>query len=204
MAQFKDKELTPWLFDVPAVVLRNGAYIYRQTMQGFLSGLNKKARKQKAHGEVGVWLTSEVFRFEPFTDKATGELKHRLFIGGKKKNVIGTMDFVAHHRYQIPKSIHIKRNGNKWYLSFNDEDGAYEWTDADNIARLSQFTDKELSNSTVGVDRGVAIPFATNRLGNFNYSLAQKSTLTKCDKYLVHYSRIAARRTKGGSNCKKA
>ena len=204
MAAFKSKELTPWLHEVPAVVLRNGAYLWRQTMQGFLSGLNKKARKQKGHGEVGVWLTSELFRFEPITDKITGEVKHRLFIGAKKKNVIGLMDFVAHKPYQIPRSIHIKRNGSKWYLSFNYEDGSYEWTEEDNIARLSQFSDQELADVTVGVDRGVAIPFATNTLGNYDYSNVQKENLTRCDRYIKRYSKIAARRTKGGSNCKKA
>lgn len=204
MAAFKSKELTPWLFEVPAVVLRNGAYLWRQTMQGFLSGLHKKARKQHGHGEVGVWLTSELFRFEPITDHLTGEVKHRLFIGDKKKNVIGMMDFVAHKPYQVPKSIHIKRNGSQWYLSFNYEDGAYEWIDEDNIARLSQLSDQELVDATVGVDRGVAIPFATSHLGNYDYSDVQKENLSRCDHYIKRYSKIAARRTKGGSNCKKA
>ena len=204
MAQYKSKELSPRLYEVPAVILRNGAYIWRQTMQGFLRGINKKARKQHGHGEVGVWLTSELYRFEPIVDVITGEiLAHRLFVGTKKYPV-GQIHFVAHKEHQIPKSIHIKRSGNQWYLSFNYDDGAYEWTDADNIARLSQFTDAELEQTVIGIDRGVAIPFATSKLGDFNYSKEQKKTLFKCDKYIKRYSSIANRRSKGSNNCKKA
>ena len=205
MSQFKDKELTPYLYDVPAVVLRNGAYIWRQTMQGFLKGLNRPAKRQRGHGEVGVWITSELFRFEPVANQETGEiLSYRLFIGDKKKNVIGYIEFVAHVQFDIPNSIHIKRNGNQWYLSFNADNKEIEWTKEENIARVSQFTDDELSKATIGVDRGVAIPFATSKLGNFDYSDAQKKSLSKHDKYIRKYSRIAARRTKGGRNQKKA
>jgi putative transposase len=204
IAQFKSKELTPWLYDCPSQILRNGAYIWRQTMQGFLRGLNKKARRQHGHGELGVWLTSELFSFVPIVDTGTGEiLGHKLMVG-TKKHPVGAIVFVAHKTYKIPKSIHIKRNGSKWYLSFNYDDGDYEWTDADNIARLSQFSDEELAKAAIGVDRGVAIPFATSALGNFDYSDAQKKTLSKCDRYIRRHSRIAARRTQGGSNCKKA
>ena len=203
-AAYKSKELTPWLYEVPANILRNGTYIWRQTMLGFLRGVNKKARKQRGKGEVGVWITAELFRFEPVVDKKTGEVKHRIFVGSASKHVVGSMDFIAHKPYQIPRSIHIKRNGNKWYLSFNFDDGQYEWTDADNIARLSQFTDEELSKTTVGIDRGISIPFATNKLGNFDYTSAQKNTLSKCEKYIQRYSRIAARRQDGSNNCKKA
>ena len=38
-SQFKDKELTPFLYDVPSQILRNGAYRYMQGHARFCQGL---------------------------------------------------------------------------------------------------------------------------------------------------------------------
>lgn len=202
-AHLKSSELTPWLLEVPSTVLSNGSYYWRQAMAGFFKGLNKKPRRQNNKNNAGVWLTGNTFRFEPVIDDSSGVVTHRFHVG-TKKFPLGYINFVAHRDFKIPSSVHIVRNAHKWYVSFNFDDGQYEWTDQENIARLEQFKDEELQTCTLGVDQGVAIPFATSKLGCFDYSPAQKQTLAKCERYTRRFARQASRRKKGGSNQKKS
>src|SRR5260370_32674803 len=48
-AQFKDRELTPWLFEVPSQVLRNGAVRWVGAKQRQLKGLAKAPTHRRAH-----------------------------------------------------------------------------------------------------------------------------------------------------------
>jgi putative transposase len=72
-AHFKT-ELTPWLNEVPGVVLRNGAVLWKQAYSRYFSKLCGRPVIHKKHGKQTVWLTSEVFKFEPVVDAETGEL----------------------------------------------------------------------------------------------------------------------------------
>lgn len=105
-AHFKT-ELTPWLNEVPGVVLRNGAVLWKQAYSRYFSKLGGRPTIHKNHGKQSVWLTSEVFKFVPAVDTETGEFTgHQLHLGGKKFPV-GVLAFKAHKDYTVPASIHI-------------------------------------------------------------------------------------------------
>lgn len=68
-SQFKTK-LTPWLSEVPSQVLRNGAVHWKHAYGRYF---RKLARRPTRHGRGGgqsVWLTKELFHFEPLEDGA--------------------------------------------------------------------------------------------------------------------------------------
>ena len=90
-AQFKNPELSPWLSDCPSIILRNTAYVWRNTFGSFLKGDCGRPRRKKKGGSESIWLTSELFRFEC----------DRLFIGSKTNNV-GFLVFKAHRAFQKP------------------------------------------------------------------------------------------------------
>ena len=97
-SQFKSKELTPWLYECPSILLRNTAYTWKNTFFSFLKGECGKPKKKKKGQRDSIWLTSELFRFE----------KNKLFIGSKKYN-LGELSFKAHRSFKEPKSIRIKK-----------------------------------------------------------------------------------------------
>jgi transposase len=62
-AQFKSKELSPWLYEVPSQILRNASYRWFEGYQRTFKGLGGRPQKKSKHGRQGVWLTSELFEF---------------------------------------------------------------------------------------------------------------------------------------------
>ena len=115
-SQFKSEE-TPWLSDCPSPILRNSAVIWYQTYQKFFKGLCGRPVPKKKGKRDSIWLTSELFRFEP---DETGSWK--LFIG-TKTNHMGYLSFHAHRSFKLPKSISLSRVGELYYVSFNYEKG---------------------------------------------------------------------------------
>lgn len=201
-SQFKT-ELTPWLSEVPSVVLRNGAVKWKQAYSRFFSKLGGRPVVQKNIGKQAVWLTSELFEFVPVTDKATGEVTHELHIG-TKKHPIGVLAFKAHKAYTVPASIHISVHAGRWHVSFNCDDGIPEPTDKDTTAWLQQFNEADLLQMTVGLDRGVALPLAGSDGRQFGFSEVQKKRLAKQERHKKRWQRRMARRTKGSAGWVKA
>ena len=72
-SQFKT-ELTPYLSEVPSVLLRNGAVLWKQAYGRYFSKLGGRPTIHKKHGKQAVWLTSELFKFMPVTNTDTGEI----------------------------------------------------------------------------------------------------------------------------------
>lgn len=89
-AQFKDRELTPWLFEVPSEILRNGAVRYQGALTRFFKGLGGRPRHKTKSSRQSVWITSELFRFEPLPGGG-----HRLILG-RGKTLWGEIPFIAH------------------------------------------------------------------------------------------------------------
>jgi putative transposase len=135
-SQFKSN-LTPWLSEVPSQILRNGAVLWKQAYSRYFAKLGGRPGIHKKSGKQSVWITKELFEFVPYTDKKTGEILNALNIGtlGFK---FGELEFNAHHDYKIPASIHVGVSGNRWYLSFNYDDGIKEPTDAEIAGWLRQ------------------------------------------------------------------
>src|SRR5208337_1009930 len=121
-SQFKDEDLTPWLFEVPSQILRNGAYRFMQAYARFFKGLSQKPSRKKKLGRQSVLITKELFQFIPTgnTTRVNDGLvkEHRLLIG-TGKFMVGELKFTAHRPYELPNSITIARHNTQWYVSFN-------------------------------------------------------------------------------------
>ena len=201
-AQFKT-ELTPWLSEVPSVVLRNGAVKWKQAYSRYFSKLGGRPVVHKNHGKQAVWLTSELFEFVPVTDKAAGEISHQLQVG-TKKHPVGVLDFTAHKPYGLPASIHISINAGHWYVSFNYDDSIPAPSDKETAAWLMEFNEAELRGKTVGLDRGVTIPLAGSDGQKFDFSPIQKKRLAAQERLKKRWQRRQARRVQGSCRWVKA
>ena len=119
-SHFKDSELTPWLYEVPSVVLRNGAVRWFGAKQRQLKGLGKAPRMRNRNTFDSVFITNELFRFVELKD-AKGRISHEIEIGTITKP-LGRISFKARAKYGLPKSIIIRRCGTgEWWVSWNCE-----------------------------------------------------------------------------------
>ena len=213
-SQFKDKELTPFLYDVPSQILRNGAYRYMQAHMRFTQGLAGRPAKKKAHGRQTVMLTNELFKFVPTgrvvaTKEGYVIHEHKLFIGTDKFPV-GELKFKAHRPYDIPKTITISRHNGEWHVSFNNEDvlapGTQEpMSEEKLIEYFSGLTPEELDRITVGGDRGITIPMATSNGVNYDFTETEKERLSDAGKRRKKFQKKLSRQIKGSKrrNCTK-
>ena len=200
---------TPWLREVPSPVLRNGAVRWKQAYSRFFAGL---AGRPKIHGKTGVqsvWLTRELFRFEPLDapdadkDNTDGETRYRLVLGTKRCPV-GALRYHAHRRHPPPASLTLSIDAGHWYLSFSTNNGGDENSDQDTGDWLATFSDGKLAEHTVGIDRGVVIPACVSDGRDFGLSPIQQARLEKKARGRVRWQRRMARRTKGSSGWRKA
>lgn len=203
-SRYKDRELTPWLFDVPSVVLRNGATRFASAYQRFFKGLGGRPTIKKKHGKQSVWLTSELFEFMPIVDNASGEISHYRLLIGSKTHPLGELRFKAHKCFEPPQSLVIAHDAGHWFLSFSYDNAQPEPSEADCLDHLRALSDSELAAATVGIDRGIKIPLATSDHQVYDFSTIQKQRLAHKERYLRRWQRRGARRTQGGANRRKA
>ncbi len=202
-AQFIGPE-TAWLREVPSHILRNGAVRWRQAYSRYFAGLAARPTIRKNVGVQSAWLTRELFRFEPMTDPDTGEAEgHRLVIGTKKFPV-GELRYKAHRAHTVPVSITLSIDAGHWYLSFNTDDGQDEANDQAIGDWLASFTDQELAERTVGIDRGVVIPACASNGQDFGLTRVQQARLAKKARGKARWQRRMARRVKGSGGWRKA
>ena len=202
-SQFKT-ELTPWLSEVPSIVLRNGTVLWKQAYSRYFQKLGGRPAIHKKNGKQSVWLTSELFEFTPVVDSDTGEITgHQLHIGTKKYPV-GVVAFKVHKDYKPPASVHISIHAGHWHVSFNYDDNTIEPSDKDTTAWLTQFDAAELREMTVGLDRGVSLPLAGSSGQQFDFSPVQDKRLAAQEKHKKRWQKRQARRTKGSNNWVKA
>ena len=197
-------ELTPWLFEVPSQILRNGAVLWKQAYSRYFQKLGGRPAIHKKHGKQVVWITSELFEFVPMVNAATGEITgHRLHVG-TKKHPMGVLEFKAHKGYKPPASLHISIHAGQWHISFNSDDSAIEPSDKETTDWLMQFDASELHKMTVGLDRGVALPLAGSDGQQWGFTPVQRKRLAAQEKHKKRWQRRQARRTKGSGNWIKA
>lgn len=146
-------EETPWLREVPSQILRNGAVLWRQALGRYFSGLARRPVFHKGTGKRSVWITSELFCFK-YNEKTHQE---ELWIGTKKFPV-GFLVFTAHTAWGKPKSLHISVENGKWYVSFSYDDGFETPKDQDLVKELRTFSEQDLLDCTIGLDRGTVLP----------------------------------------------
>lgn len=202
-SQFKT-ELTPYLSEVPGVVLRNGAVLWKQAYGRYFSKLGGRPVIHQRHGKQSVWLTSELFKFVPVVDAETGEIVGHQLQVGIKKFPVGVLAFKAHKDYKVPASLHVSIHAGRWHVSFNYDDNAIEPTDKDTMAWLVQFDAQELREMTVGLDRGVALPLAGSDKQQFDFSEVQEVRLAAQERHKKRWQRRQARRKEGSARWVKA
>ncbi|MDD2610101.1 MAG: transposase [Giesbergeria sp.] len=202
-SQFKHPELTPWLSEVPSQLLRNGAAKWMQAYSRFFAGLAGRPTIQAKYGKQSVWLTRELFSFEPIKDE-TGKVTHHLLHLGTKKHPLDCLAFTAHRDYALPASIHLSIHAGRWHVSFNYDDGIAEPSVEEITQWLRSFSTAELSSVTLGLDRGVKIPLAASNGQQFDFRAIEKKRLTQQEKRKKRWQRRQARRVKGSGRWKKA
>ena len=196
-AQFKSKELTPWLSDCPSQIIRNSAVNWYQTYQKYMKGLCGRPKRKPKTDKGSIYLTNELFRFDTCTDGVT-----RLFIGTKTNN-IGYLSFKSHRPFNKPKSLYIRKEAGKYFVSFCFDDGSEApATDKDNLQWLQGATREWLEEHTLGIDRGVTIPVHTGE-SSHDFTDNQKKKMAKRSRYLKRLQRRLARQDKGSNRRKK-
>ena len=192
-SQYKNRELSPWLFDCPSQILRNSVSNWHKTYKDFLRGLSGKPKRKRKTDAGSIYLTRELFCFEKCKDGVT-----RLFIGTKRNN-IGYLSIKNHGSYREPNSITIKRKNGNYTVSFCYEDGVNEEelpSQKEHLKHLQGLSLEELRNMTVGIDRGVKRPVQTNS-ECFDFSDEQKKRKKAKEKYIKRCQRRMSRQKKG-------
>lgn len=197
-------ELTPWLSEVPSILLRNGTVLWKQAYSRYFSKLGGRPTPHNKHGKQSVWITSELFTFAPVMALETGKITGNTLYIGSKKFPVGILPFTAHAEYKTPASIHISIHAGRWHLSFNYDDEAIEPDDNDTAAWLMEFDAESLRTMTVGLDRGVTLPVAGSDGQQFCFSTIQQLRLLEQERHKKRWQKRQARRTKGSAGWIKA
>lgn len=188
-AQFKNKDLTPWLYDCPSQIIRNSAVNWYQTYQKFIKRQCGKPKRKPKTDKGSIHLTRELFKFEIGEDGV-----QRLWVG-KKTNFIGYLSFKPHRRYKIPNSIYIKKARGQYTVSFCYEDEQSLTSNKEHFAYLQGATRKYLNDCVVGIDRGVAVPAQAGNQ-SFDFTRGQKKNKEKAEKYIKRLQRKLAKQKK--------
>jgi putative transposase len=194
-AQFKSKELTPWLSKCPSQIIRNSATNWCNTYFNFMKGLCGRPKRKRKSDKGSIYLTKELFRFERCDD---GVL--RLFIGARRNN-IGYLSFKSHGKFEIPNSLYIRKERGQYFVSFCYEDGISKGglsTNEEHLEFLKGATREYLEEFTIGIDRGVTIPVHSGEV-TFDFSETQKKKMAKSDRYISRLQRRMARQQLGSN-----
>ncbi|HEB28727.1 MAG TPA: transposase [Porticoccus sp.] len=204
-SQYKDKTLTPWLYDCPSQILRNGTVNWYNTYRKFIKGVCGRPKHKRKSNLGSVHLTSELFKLYRENDRWILEV-------GTKSKPIGRLAVKFHRDFEIPKSIYIKRNHNRWSVSFCYEDNVVcDYARADHLTHLRGESRESLEDKVIGIDRGVKRPVQFGRT-EINYTPQQRKKLFGHERHLRQLQRKFARqntdskrRSKTGARiaCKK-
>ena len=202
-SQFKDDELTPWLSEVPSVVLRQAVCRWRDAKQRQLQGLAKAPRRRSRHNFYTVRLDADAFKAEEVVD-ADGVVRIALFLGTKSKP-LGELKFRAHRPHGVPKMLTIGRQAGRWYVSFSYEHAAPEdfvpRTPSELAYELDLLDDEALRGATLGLDRNVkhnAVALSDGRF--FMPGAVELERLRRKEVGARRHQRRLARQQKGSAN----
>jgi putative transposase len=192
-AQFKSRELTPWLFDCPSQVLRNSAVNWYDTYTKYLRGKCGRPRRKPKTDQGSVHLTRELFRFVQGDDGV-----QRLQIGTVAKPV-GLLPIKRHRAFGTPSAIRVRKAHGRYWVSFCYENGqAVQPSAAEHLSVLRSLTEAELQRVIVGIDRGVAIPVQAGE-ASFDFSAGHKRSKAKAARYIARLQCKLARQQKGSN-----
>lgn len=198
-SQYKDIELSPWLFDCPSQILRNSTSNWYNTYQRFLDGECGKPKRKKKSDGGSIHLTRELFRFETCKDGVV-----RLFIGSKTNN-IGYLSIKNHGAYELPNSIYLKKKNGKYWVAFCYKDNLDEnalLTQNEHLESLKKSSQEFLEKKTLGVDRGIVRPVQAGD-DVFDFTPDQKCKKISKEKAIKRYQRRMANQKKTSAQRKK-
>ena len=195
-SQFKDRELTPWLYEVPSQILRNGSVRWMGAKQRQLKKLGRAPRRRTRRDFNSVHVTVELFRFVQTPAGVAIEL-------GTKADPVGTLPFKAHRPFGVPRSIVLREAAGQWFVSF-----CYEH--ASNVIQrephelayeLNALDDATLAGLTLGLDRNVAQNCVATSAGEqFHFDAVTVTRMRRKEIGAKRYQRRMARSQKGSAN----
>lgn len=193
-AQFKSAELSPWLAKCPATILKNSTVNWYKTLNKFIRGKCGRPKRKAKTDKGSMHLTNDLFEF---VNDAKG--KKKLLIGGKKFS-IGCLKFNVHTEFKEPKSIYIRKEAGKYFVSFcyKDDFQSEGIEPSDHLNWLRGMTADALKEITVGIDRGVSIPVHAGHK-QYDFSKQQKNHMTSTARYIKRLQRRLARQQKGSN-----
>ena len=195
-SQYKNKTLSPWLFDCPSQILRNGTTNWYNTYRKFIKGTCGRPKRKKASNQGSVHLTKELFKL--FKEEGRWVLEV-----GTKSKPLGRLNVKFHRSFETPKSIYIKRNHDRWTVSFCYEDGvSTDYTRAVHLEHLKGETREQLEVKVIGIDRGVKRPVQFGET-EINYTPEQIKKMRGQERHLRQLQRKLARQQKGSKRYSK-
>lgn len=198
-AQFKDRELTPWLYEVPSQILRNGAVRWMSAKQRQLKGLGKAPRRRSRRDFNSILVTQELFRLVRTDAGIVIEL-------GTVKHPVGTLRFKAHRPYGMPKTIVLRETAGRWFVSF-----CYEH-ESERIVRephelayeIRCLDENGIDRVTLGIDRNVRDNcIATSDGQQYRLEAIVLERMRRKDVGAQRYQRRLARAKRGANNRRK-
>ena len=198
-SQYKDKELSPWLFKCPSQILRNSATNWFKTYQNFLKGLCNKPKRKKKSNKASIHLTKELFYFKKISNKI-----FHLHIG-TKKNPIGYVVLKTHRPFKNPSSLYVIKKHGKYSISFCYEDDLDESklvNQKEHLKYFKKLQTKDLEEQTIGIDLGVTIPVFAG-LQAYDYTKKQKMKKKAKEKYIKRVQKSISRKQKGSKKWKR-
>lgn len=189
-SQYKDKTLSPWLYDCPSQILRNGTTNWYNTYRKFIKGICGRPKRKRASNHGSVHLTNELFKL--FKEDGRWVLE----IGTKSKS-LGRLNVKFHRSFKIPKSIYIKRNHDRWFVSFCYEDGmSNDYVREAHFQYLQGETRERLESKVIGIDRGIKRPVQFGEK-EINFTPEQLKKMRGHERHLRQLQRKLARQQKG-------
>jgi putative transposase len=198
-SQFKDRELTPWLYEVPSQILRNGAVRWMSARQRQLKRLGKAPRRRTRRDFNSVHVTAELFRF------VQGEAGPVIDLG-TKADPIGRLPFRAHRPFGVPRSIVLREVAGQWFVSFCYEQASNVISRAPHelAYELNSLADETLVGVTLGLDRNVADNCVATSAGEqFRFDPVTVTRMRRKEIGAKRYQRRMARSRKGSANRRK-
>lgn len=195
-SQYKDRELTPWLYDCPSQILRNGTTNWYNTYRKFIKGICGRPKRKRASSQGSVHLTNELFKLFKEDGRWVLEI-------GTKSKPLGRLNVRFHRSFKIPKSIYIKRNHDRWSVSFCYEDGmSNDYTREAHFQHLQGETRESLECKVIGIDRGIKRPVQFGET-EINYTPEQIKKVHGHERHLRQLQRKLARQQKDSKRYSK-
>ena len=192
-SQYKDRKLSPFLFECPSQILRNSASNWFSTYKDFLKARSGKPKFKRKDSSGSIHLTKELFSFE------SDEGGRKALKIGTKKFDIGVLDLNYHRDFKEPKSLYIKKKAGSWWVSFCYDDDLKEEEligQKEHLKYLSSKSKEDLLERTIGIDRGIARPVQAGS-SVFDFTDSQKRSKSRKERYLKKYQRRLSRQKKG-------